>query len=101
MLRGLVRGMGPWGRTLLGGGAGFLLGGGGITEALMGALLGRQLGGAATATIAGAAGAAAGRAWGGRFLALALGLLRGLRSMILVSIGIYAACSRSSRTGRL
>jgi hypothetical protein len=92
-IRSMFRGMGPWGRTLIGGGAGFLLtglmGGSGIVNALTGALLGRQLGGSGVAAVAGAAGAAAGLTWGGRFVRAIMGTLRFLRFNLLFAAGIY------------
>jgi hypothetical protein len=93
-IRSMFRGMGPWGRTLLGGGAGFLLtglmGGSGIVNALTGALFGRQLGGSGVAAVAGAAGAAAGLTWGGRFVRAIMGTLRFLRFTILSAAAFYA-----------
>jgi hypothetical protein len=73
-------------RTLAGGAAGFLLGGPG--GAITGALLARSFGGATPA--AAAAGAAAGRAFGSRFMGVIGGILRGLRSMAVWGIAIYA-----------
>jgi hypothetical protein len=88
-LRGMAGRMGPWSRTLAGGAAGFLLGGGGVGEALMGALLGRQLAGT-SAAVAGAAGAAAGMAWGGRFMTAVRWIIRGARSMLFTGLAISA-----------
>jgi hypothetical protein len=89
LARSVIGRMGTWPRTLIGGGAGALLGGG-IETALMGALMARGIGGTAAGAGAAAAGAAAGRAWGGRFVAAAGGLLRGLRSMTLWGVGTSA-----------
>jgi hypothetical protein len=72
LARGVLGRMGPWSRTLVGGGAGLLLGGG-VGEAMMGAMIGRGFGASASGTAAvataaaGAAGAVAGRAWITRF----------------------------------
>jgi hypothetical protein len=80
-------------KTLIGGGAGFLLGGpaGAMTGALM--LRGMGGGGAAAAGAAGAAGALAGASWGRRFLAVAGGILRSLPKLFLWSIAIEAGLS--------
>jgi hypothetical protein len=94
LARGILGRMGPWGRLLAGGAGGWMLGGDAST-ALMGALVARGMsaGAAPAAGAVGAAavaGAAAGRAWGGRYLAVAGSILRGLRSMTLWGIGTTA-----------
>jgi len=79
LLRTLARGMGPIGRLLLGGGLGLAFGG--ITEALMGALLLRGMGNAATAVAATAVGMTLGR----RILAGLLAIWRGIPKFLLIS----------------
>ena len=86
LARSVLGRMGTWPRTLIGGGAGALLGGG-IESALMGAMIARGFGGGTAAAAAGAAGAAAGQSWGRRFVG---GALRFLRSTILSTIVITA-----------
>jgi hypothetical protein len=96
--RNILRSMGPMARMLLGGGAGFMLGG--PTEALMGALLGRSMGaggsavaggfGASAVGAAGAAGAAAGAAWGGRFLGAVRFAARMLKGSVIWGVVGYA-----------
>jgi hypothetical protein len=83
LARSLLGRLGPWGRTLVGGAGGLLLGGG-LTDALMGALLGRGFGGSNSAAMAvGAAGAAAGATWASRFWTAAKWLGRMLRSTLV------------------
>jgi len=86
MARNILRMMGPWQRTLIGGGLGYLLGG--PTEALMGALVGRGMGaaGGSAAGAAGVAGAATGAAFGGRFMAAVRFIARGVGSLLKGSI---------------
>jgi hypothetical protein len=88
LARSLARSMGPLGRTAVGGGLGLLLGGGGVVEAVTGALLLRGMGGSATATAVTAAATAAAATWGGRFLAVAGRILRGGLRFTLGSIAI-------------
>jgi hypothetical protein len=82
--RRAIAALGPMARTLVGGGAGFLLGGpvGAMTGAMMlrgmGGGAAAAGGGAAATAAAGAAGAVAGASWGRRFLAGAMGILRSL-----------------------
>ena len=88
--RSIWRGMGPMGRSAVGGGLGFLVGGG-PTDLLMGALLGRSVfgGGAAATAAAGAAGAAAAQTWGSQFLGVLRGVLRMARGMLLLGVAAY------------
>jgi methyl-accepting chemotaxis protein len=94
--RRMLMSMSPTMRMLLGGGAGYLIGGDPMSI-LTGAMLGRGIGvgssalgiGAGTAGAAGAAGvagAAAGAAWGGRFMGAARWVARAIGSLLRGSI---------------
>jgi hypothetical protein len=93
MARGALMRMSPWTRMMLGGGAGFLIGGDPMSI-LTGAMLGRGLGagsnslgiGAGAAGAAGVAGAAAGAAWSGRFMGAVRWVARAVGSLLRGSI---------------
>jgi hypothetical protein len=97
LARSLLGRMGPWGRTLLGGAGGMLLGGD-VSSLLMGAMIGRGFGSAGGistalagtgAAAAGVAGAAAGRAWGTRFLGAIARFARG--TLVWSAVGVGAS----------